>query len=230
MLLAYKLKHGRDFSDELAKARKVAEFAIQTRSRSSADVKHIGLKSAIASQILRKYSSDRRAGKVRNIVLTVPCQSIKYETESRIIRIPCLKLCLDASHLPLFDKINQVEVDKEYAYVSVTVLDAPMSDVEGFIGVDRNTTGYVVVAANPATGRVWKLGKECQHIHEKYKNIRRGLQKQGRYKEVKKLKNRESRVVRDINHKIAKKIVDVAVQNACGVKMEQMDGIRNNRK
>jgi putative transposase len=29
---------------------------------------------------------------------------------------------------------------------------------------------------------------------------------------------------------IAKKIIDIAVQNACGIKMEQLDGIRGNRK
>jgi len=228
--LTYKLKHNRDFSDELAKARKVAEYAIEHRSRSSADVRHNGLKSAIANQVLRKYGNDRRAKTVGKVVLTVPGQGVKYDAENRSIRMPCLKLELDAGHLPLFGKINQVEVNEEYAFMTMTIPEPTLIGAQNFLGVDRNTTGHIAVAANPATGKVWKLGKQCHHVHEKYESIRRRLQEQGRYKEVKKLKNRENRIVRDINHEVSKKIVDVAVQNACGIKMEQLDGIRNSRK
>ncbi len=230
MLLTYKVKHDRDLSTELEKARKVAEYAIEHRSRSSADVKHIGLKSVIANQILRKYGSDRKARAVTNVVLIVPGQSIRYHSQSRIISVSCLKMNLDARFLPPFEKVNQIELNEEYAFVTVTINEPPLREVDHWIGVDRNTTGHVAVMGNPETGKVWKLGKQCHHVHNKYKNIRRKLQKQGCYKEVKELKNRENRIVRDINHKISKKIVDIAVQNACGIKMEQLDGIRNNRK
>jgi len=230
MLLTFKLRHNRDLGAELAKARKVAEYAMEHRSRSSADVKHIGLKSAIANQILRKYGNDRRARTVKNVVLIVPGQGIKYDLRTRIIRIPCLKLELDAHFLPWFEKVNQIELDHEFAFVTVTINEPPLMEVKEWIGIDRNTTGHVVVVSNPETGKVWKMGKECKHIHDKYKNIRRRMQKQGRYKEVKELRNRENRIVRDINHKMSKKVVDIAVHNACGIKMEQLDGIRNNRK
>ena len=228
MLLTFKIRHGRDFTDELVKARKVAEFALTSDSYSSAVVRHIGLKSAIACQILKKYVRNKNIKAIHRVMLTVPGQSVKVVGTG--LYISCLKLTVDTTYLPKFEKVNQIECDKEYAYVTVTVPEKPIYEPQSFIGIDRNTTGHVAVAANPATGKVWKLGSSCQHIHKKYKDIRRNLQRQSRYKEVKKIKQRESNIVRDQNHKIAKKVIDIAVQNTCGIKMEQLDGIRDNRK
>jgi putative transposase len=228
MILTFKLRHNRDLNVELVKAREVAEFALTSDSYSSAVVKHIGLKSAIACQILKKYVRNKNIKAIRHVMLTIPGQQVKMVGTE--LCVPCLKLHLDISHMSKFEKVNQIECDGDFAYVTVTVPEKPSYEPTGFIGIDRNTTGHVAVAANPETGKVWKLGSSCQHIHKKYKDIRRSLQKQGRYKEVKNIKQRESQIVRDQNHKIARKIIDIAVQNACGIKMEQLDGIRDNRK
>ena len=50
-----------------------------------------------------------------------------------------------------------------------------------WLGVDRNTTGHVAVVASPNTGKIMKLAKSGQHIHEKYKHIRKNLQKRDGY-------------------------------------------------
>jgi len=42
--------------------------------------------------------------------------------------------------------------------------------------------------------------------------------------------NRESRIVKDLNHKISRKIVEVAKKDNCGIKLEKLKGIRNNGK
>ena len=229
MILTYKLKHNRDFSDELRKAKQVAEFGIKNRTLSSKDVKQFGLKSAISNQILRKYVKNKKVKSVSSVQLTIPNQGVKVDKKNRKITIHCLKLVLDYQ-FPDFEKINQIEIGKEYACVSVTIPDIEPEKVDNYIGVDRNTTGHIAVAANSKTGKIWKLGKSGLHIHKKYSNIRRTLQKQGKYRKVKHIKNRESRIVKDLNHKISKKIVETAKENNCGIKLEDLTGIRNNKK
>ncbi|MCL4326128.1 MAG: hypothetical protein M1481_04830 [Candidatus Thermoplasmatota archaeon] len=51
MILTYKVKHGRNFSIELDKEKQITEFAIKTKTLTSKEVKHFGLKSVISNQI-----------------------------------------------------------------------------------------------------------------------------------------------------------------------------------
>ena len=90
MILTFKIKHGQDLSDLLAKGRQVALFALKTKSRSSKDVKFIGLQAAISNQILKKYSSNKKLKRISSVKLTVPSQSIKLKDGK--IKIRCLKM------------------------------------------------------------------------------------------------------------------------------------------
>lgn len=228
MILTYNIKHGRDFSEELAKAKKVAVFGLKTRTLSSADVKHIGLKSVISCQILRKYSKDKKCKRIKNVNLTIPNQVIKVNQENNQIYIPCLKLYLDYHFRNDFEKINQIEINKEYAFVSVTIQEPEINEPTNFLGIDLNTTGHCVVVANAETGKVIKMGKSANHTHNKYKNIRMDLQRKSKFGRLKKIKNREKNIVKDMNHKMSSKIVSIAKENGHGIRLEDLKGIRDN--
>jgi putative transposase len=230
MLLTYKVRHNRDFSEELRKARQVADFGVKHRTLSSKDVKHIGLKSMIANQVLRKYCRNHNIKKAENVSLIVPGQGIKTDKEKHTITMPCLKLSLTYQQFADFEKVNQVEVGNEYASVSVSVQEKELTEPRGYVGVDLNTTGHVAVVSDPATGKVWKLGKQAEHVHKKYRNIRRGLQKQGKHLAVKRIRDRESRIIRDLNHKVSRKLVEIAASLGRGIKLERLEGIRRNRR
>jgi putative transposase len=229
MILTYKVRHDRDFSEELRKAKQVADHAVEHRTFTSKDVTHIGLKSMIANQILRKYGRSKTIKKARNVNLVVPGQGIKTDHTKKLINVLCLDLSL-SYRFPDFDKANQIEVDDEYAYISVTVMEKEIVEPSHYIGVDLNATGHAAVVGDPVSGKVWKLGKQCQHVHTKYKNTRRRLQKKGKYRMVKKIKDRESRIVRYLNHKMSRKIVEIAKATGSGIKLEQLEGIRKNKK
>lgn len=229
MILTYKLKHEQDFTEELKKAKQIAEFALEYKSISSKDVKHIGLKSIISNQILRKYSRNKNLKHINHVNLTIPNAGIKVDKEQRIIRIPSLKLSFIYYFPNLFMKINQIEINREYVFVSVTVPEEPQIETDKWIGVDLNTTGHVAVMANPETGKVKKLGKKSEYIHKKYMNIRKRIQKAGKYGVVKRLKNRESHIVKDINNKISREIVNTA-KGEGGIKLEKLKGIMKTAK
>lgn len=225
MILTFKSKHGRDFSNSLLSARKVAEFGIATKTRSSKDVSKFGLPSAISNQILKKY---RTAKKVSNVKLTVPGQGIRVKDDGTIW-VSCLKLEL-SPNLPTFTKVNQIELDETYAFISVTVPELPEYAPTKTLGIDCNTTGHCVVVSCPETGKVLKLGKKANHIHKSYKNTRRYFQGRKEFREVKKVKRRESNIVRDLNHKMSRKVVNEAYASNSVLVLEDLTGIRKRAK
>src|SRR5690606_38464798 len=132
MILTFKVKHNQDFSDELKKAKQVADFAVKTKSRTSKDVKHIGLKSVISNQILKKYSSNKKIKSVKSVNLVIPNQGIKVNKDTCEIQIPCLKLKLNYQFQD-FEKVNEIEVDEVCAFISVTILEEPLKQVDSWI-------------------------------------------------------------------------------------------------
>jgi putative transposase len=234
MILTFKLKHNRDFNDELKKAFEVAEFTVDNKIRSpnTTFVKDIrgSLPSMIACQIMKKYGHQKTIKQVHNVNLIVPGQGIKFIEETNSIWIPCLKLHMENIINTPFTKINQIELDKEYAYISCTVAEQPEMIPQQFIGVDRNTTGHVAVTANPDTGKIEKFGKSALHVHRKYRAIRKRLQSEGKFRELKAVKDRESRIVKDLNHKISRKIVEMAKVQHAALVFEGLGGIRQTRK
>lgn len=229
--LVVKIKHNTDLTDSLHKAVKVANFAIKNRYKlSSANVKDIGLPSAISNQILRKYGKNKKCKRINQerIKLVVPSQSVKI-TDNTIIITP-LKLTLVNQSKYKIIKVNQIELDHTYAYVCFNIEDKPKYEIQNYIGVDLNATSHCAVVGNPKTGKILKLGRQAPAIHKKYKALRSKLQSNKLYKKLKQTKGRESRIVRDINHKISKKIVEYAKENNSGIKLEDLTNIRKNKK
>lgn len=293
MILTYKVKHNRDFSDELRKAQKIAELCIKHQTQklgpnpppaqksipsdpqspvsspsssllssfstsfepfhefstflsvppvldslstsdslsvsgflSPEDVKHIGLKSIISGQILRKYSRNQNLRSAKNVKLVIPSRAIIANRSERTLFIPCLNLLLNYHFSNNFKNVPQIEIDNIYAYIAVVFTDGEPESTGSYIGVDRNTRGHIAVVADPNSGKIWKLGKMRYHTHKKYENIKNQLRKRGKDKQLKAVQQREKNIVRDLNHKISRKIVDIALYNGCGIKLENLKGIR----
>lgn len=230
-ILVVKIKHNADLTEELKKAILVANYAIKNRYKlSSANVSHIGLPSAISNQILRKYGKNKKCKSINSekIKLVAPNQSIKINGNQ--IKIVPLKITLTNKSKYQITKIHQIEFDTTYAYVAFNKPNEKQLSTEKFIGVDLNATSHCAVAADPVSGKVIKLGKQVPHIHKKYKALRSSFQRQKLYKKLKETKGKETRKVKDINHKISGQIVQFAKNNKCGIKLEDLTGIRNNKK
>lgn len=166
---------------------------------------------------------------MRNIKLSLPGQSIRIDKKAQTISIPCLRLELQYNFRD-FKLVNQIEIGEEYAHVNVEV-DEPLQYNTGkYLGIDLNTTGHVAVAADVETGKVWKLGKSAYHTHNKYRDMRRRLQKQGNLRKAKAIKNRESRLIRNLNHHISKKVVEIAKASNRVIKLEDLTHIRKRAK
>ena len=137
MIRTFKLKHGLDLELDLRKARQVAEFALKTRTLSTADVKQFGLRSRIAQGVLRKYSRNKKLKEVGSVKLTINNPTGFSVGNEWNVSIPDLKLVfsIPKPYRERFQKINQIEFDSKYAFFSCTFEDKPEYKPSSWIGV-----------------------------------------------------------------------------------------------
>lgn len=152
------------------------------------------------------------------------------EVKNKIILIKPLKLSIDIKYLPNFIKLNQVELSNNYAFISVEVSESEPYTPKTVIGLDRNATGHIAVLADLSSGKVLKLGKKCPHIRNKYRNIKDNAKSKKKFKFLKKISRKEANVMKDLNHKIAKDIIQHCVKNQAILVIENLSGISKNRK
>lgn len=232
----FKVKHGFDIEQGLFdKAIQVAHWALEHGSVSTKYVRHIGLNSGMSNQILRKYGLNVKAKTIRDdhVKLVLPGSSQKYDRITRQIYCSAFRHQINGGKFRCwfpgsFTKLNQIEFDKTYAYVSVTFPDVDTQKPDGFIGIDLNSTSHSIVVADPSTGKVTKFARQIPHIKKQYRSLRRKYARQHRFRDIKALKRRDHDKTQDVLHKATTAIVLKAKAEGKGIKLEDLKNIRKN--
>ena len=192
----------------------------------------------LAKSLVSKYQRNKKLKQVKNIVLPVCGDKGKQvKIVEHGIRIPAI---FKKSILPVvFPKpisgfIRQVEFFKRdskwfmsYSY-NTSVLQEQKT--QGFLGVDRNSVGNVVVCADVKSGKVRKLGPDVSGITKNFRNRRSNLQRKGAKNALKKIRRKQSNRVKDINHKVSRSVVDYAKSHCLTVVLEDLGKISKKGK
>ena len=98
---------------------------------------------------------------------------------------------------------------------------------EVVMGVDTGIKVPTVAYIAGQSARFYGNGRYMRYKRRKFYARRKKLQKFKKKKSVKRIKNKESRWVKDVNHKISCKIVNYAHEQGVGtIKVEKLEGIR----
>lgn len=239
IIRTYHVKHRQNFDDFLDKAQLIANYAVENKNNkkllSSKNVKEHKLPSTIANQILRKYSRGN-IQKAENVNLIVLNAKTKIKNKSGIkeystieydngwVKIKPLHICFRWNPGKKIDEIKLIEITKDKFMVSATFFETIVHQkYDNVLGLDLNCGigRSIVNAADMKSNKVLNLGKNGPNIRKKYFMKRKKQKIPG---------NREKRIMRDIDHKISRKIVDYAYNNGLKIVVEDLSGIRNQSK
>jgi putative transposase len=241
-LKAYHVKHKKDFSGYLQKAKLVANYALKHKNKfkllTSKYVKKYGLNSSISNQILRKYGRGT-IKKVSNVNLVIPNQrtSLTYKTKdgtikqknyysieynNGVVHIKALKLKFRWNPGKHFIKIHQIEINEEKYMLTVSFKDQKVDQkYNNVLGIDLNCGigRSVANCANLKTNEILNLGVQGPNIRKYYYKKRKKHKMKG---------DKEKRIMRDLDHKISRKIVNYALKHKLKIVVENLKGIRTN--
>lgn len=118
---------------------------------------------------------------------------------------------------------------KWYVSVAITFDKPELMNSEKTMGVDVGLN-YLAVAAIGTTSLFFK-GNQAAYVRRKFAAKRRSLGKNKLLKVIRKSKDKESRWMKDLNHKISRQIVNFASENGVRlIRMEDLTGIRKKAK
>lgn len=118
---------------------------------------------------------------------------------------------------------------KSGKWIAQIAYDAPEKECNdtGVMGVDLGLKCPAVCACSNGKVAFFGNGRKNKAIRRRYASRRRKLQKAKKTRTVKKLNNKEQRVMKDIDHKVSRQIVNFAVENGVKtIKLETLSGIR----
>jgi len=241
MALTFKIVVPRNLSpvlDELLlKSMVCINRMLEDRTKSSSKY-YKEIPCVLSKSLISKYQRNKKLKKVKNFVLPVCGDKGKQvKCVEGGIRVPAFfkKSILPATFpKPISGFIRQVEFFKRngkwfmsYSYNTPVLQE---QEVRGFLGVDRNSVGNVAVCADVMIGKVRKFGPDTAGITKNFRNRRSNLQKKGAKNALTKIKRKQSRRIKDINHKVSRSIVDYAKLHRSALVLEDLGKISKKGK
>jgi len=188
----------------------------------------------IAKSLIAKYQRNEKLVTVSNIVLPVCGDKGKQiKLEKNGLRIPALfkkEILLVIFPKPVHGFVRSVEFFKRKGvWLASICYNTPAHefvDVEGVVGVDRNSVGNVAVLADPQNGKVLHLGFNPAAAKYNWRRRRANLKSKGFRRTLRNLSGKQSRRTRHENHIVSKQIVSYAVKHHRIIAVENLESIR----
>lgn len=121
--------------------------------------------------------------------------------------------------------------NKKYiAQISVTIPSIENTNTN-VMGVDIGLKVPAVAYSSNGKVKFFGNGRENKYIRRKFKTKKRKLGKLKKLNAIKKLSNKEQRIMNDKDHKISRQIVNEAIKNNVSViRLEELTNIRNSAR
>lgn len=236
MCLTFKVVVPHEYSSTLddlyLKSQGCVTAMLEDRTKSSS--KHYPeIPCVLSKSLIAKYQRNRKLKSVKRLVLPICGDKGKQvKIVDGGIRIPALfkKPVLPVNFpYPIVGFIRQVEFFKRdgrwFMSYSYNTPCQPHSEFANYLGVDRNSVGNVATIADVATGKVQKIGPDTAGITKNFRNRRANLQRKTAKTALVQIKRKQSRRVKDINHKVSRTIVDYAKSHCSAIVLEDLGKI-----
>jgi IS605 OrfB family transposase len=223
----------------------------ERKKLTSADFRHIEIGSMWINQTIRNACADTGVKHFKTMWLEVNNQGYEvlrsgdlYTLSFSLYRGRKGRIPLQvhsASNNDVLDKLitgqtklGSLKIFKSKQGIWYALLTASMEvpdamNVTNWIGVDRGQNNIAVAALPKGFGKFWKGGRVKQ-LRRKFQQTRKQLSIAKKLKKVKRLEQRERRIMTHINHVISKELVQLALHFEMGLRFEDLEGCRQTMK